>query len=82
MKTSELYAEAEPVQASFPIEEVEEGCFNDDDFWEAIDLLESAKKSVDAVLRYAEGLTQGREKILKNLSDDIGVFVSHFVETE
>ena len=61
-------------------EETTETEYDDSDFWEALDLLETCRKSFDHILRYADtGLTHGRKKLIKNLSDDIGQFIGLFI---
>ena len=86
MKTTELLNvlttpdETEEAFCTTEESEEEECCYDDDDFWEAIDLLETSRKSMRAVLRLNEDLTQSRRRLLENLCDDISVFVGHFVD--
>lgn len=78
MKSTEVIEQlkAEPTDTDEVPDEYE-----DDDFWEAIDLLETCRKSLLAVLRYnGDDLNMGRNRLLNNLSDDIGMFLGHFVE--
>lgn len=60
-------------------EEVEEDDDGEETFWEAVDLLESASKSMRAVLRDCQDLSIGRRKLLLNLCDDIKLFLDDFV---
>jgi len=53
--------------------------YEDEDFLEAIDLLETARKSIQRVLKYEE-VGEGRRRVLNNLCDDIGQFLAYFVE--
>lgn len=64
-------------------EEVEEedAGYSDEDFWEAIDLLETSRKSMLVVLKYAE-ITAGRRTLMNNLCDDIKQFLDFFVEVK
>jgi hypothetical protein len=52
--------------------------YDDDDFWEALDLLETAKKNIDFLLNYGSA-SVGRRTILDHLSVDIGDFVGQFI---
>jgi hypothetical protein len=56
--------------------------FEEDDFWEAIDFLQTCHKCNVAVLKYADGLSGGRRKLIENLNDDIARFVGMFVVEE
>jgi hypothetical protein len=60
--------------------EVDGPIFEEDDLWEAIDFLQSCRKCNMAVLKYAEGLSGGRRRIIENLNEDIRTFVANFVE--
>lgn len=52
---------------------------DDEDFWEALDLLETAMKSIEGVLTFAT-VSGARRKYLQNLTVDIDAFVNKFVE--
>lgn len=51
--------------------------WDEEDFWEAIDLLQTAGKSMSMVVKY-EKVGQVRKKLLTNLISDIQQFVDHF----
>lgn len=78
MKSSEVREKL----AIIPDDElVEAEEYDDDDFWEALDLLETCRKVVKNIIdRHQDDLTVGRSRIIHNLADDIGVFLSHFIE--
>lgn len=55
-----------------------ESCFDDDDFYEAIHLLENARNQMQLVLRYS-AVGPGRSHALTNLCDDIKQFIDLFI---
>ena len=55
--------------------------YEDDDFWEAVDLLETCAKTMKAVLKYG-AVGPARRRLMENLCDDIGVFVAEFIEND
>ena len=59
-------------------EGTEDTTWDDEDFYEAIDLLETCKLSIDSVLKHSN-VAPGREHYLRNLSDDIQQFVDLFI---
>jgi len=60
-----------------------EGLYDDEDFWEAIDLLETSRKAILTTLKRLKDspdLTNARRQILNNHCDDIAQFLSFFIE--
>ena len=59
----------------------EDGCFDDEDFYEAIDLLESARRQLVLSIKY-DPINPARRHLFSKLSDDIGQFIDLFIVTE
>jgi hypothetical protein len=91
MKTSDLLAqlraEEAPVgQVCCGIDDEEEAdgaegtedFFDEDDFWEAVDLLETSKKMLAIIIR-RETIGPARRHLIENHINDIGVFCSQFI---
>lgn len=82
MKTSEI---VEQLASTPDVEEVDEDdvleilSYTDDDFWEALDFLETAKKHIDRILRYNDSFPKIQRAHLKNLSVDVGRFLDEFI---
>lgn len=53
--------------------------FDDEDFWEAIDLMEGARKQMRGVLLQWKDIPPGRRNLLQRCCDDLGHFVSEFL---
>jgi hypothetical protein len=82
MKTAELLAQLEPVVETSS-EEPEAGeSHSEDDFWEAIELLELSLKSFDALMRREIDIPEGRKRIIDGLTADIGMFLTNFQTIE
>ena len=64
-----------------PVEEEEESnwTFDDEDFWEAIDLLETCISMLDAIRHLNDTMSPGRKKLLDNHIDDLKMFVGTFI---
>lgn len=57
--------------------------FEEEDFWEAMDMLNSSKNCMRWVLKHCDdGLTISRRRMLEELCDDIGHFSSLFLLEE
>jgi hypothetical protein len=54
--------------------------YDDVDFWEAIDILETCRKTFKVLLRNGDGMSPARRRLVENLRDDIGQFVGTFLE--
>ena len=60
----------------------DETFYDDDDFWESIDLLETARKAITKLVIIGEDtLEPVRLHMLTRLCNDIGQFVGNFVDT-
>lgn len=88
MKFSELYqkplGEATPcISCETPPEEDNEEFYDENDFWEAIDLLTSARKVITKLsVLHDDAIGTHRLHMLTRLCDDIGNFVGNFIETD
>jgi hypothetical protein len=51
--------------------------YDEDDFSNALDLLETARKSLEHIVKY--GMTPGRRELIENQIRDIDSFVGTFV---
>lgn len=60
-------------------DDIEEVSFDDGDFYEGIDLLETTRKQLKKVIRYGE-IGGARKRILTNLCDDIKQFIDQFLD--
>jgi len=60
------------------VEDEVDGTFDDDDFYEACDLLETCRKAIDQVMKHT-AVSPGRRHLLVNLCDDIKQFVDGFI---
>lgn len=60
--------------------DADDQAFADDDFYEAIDLLETCRQHINQVLKQVP-VNPGRKHMLSNLSDDIKQFVDAFIVT-
>ena len=72
--------ETNPVESTEPEpEEVEaEYTFDDDDFWDAIDLLETSYKTLRMVLMFCDDLSPHRRRLIENHMADIQIFTGEF----
>ena len=52
--------------------------FDGDDFWEALDLMETSRKMLESALQY--GITPGRRLVLQNHCDDLAQFIGTFID--
>src|SRR5688572_13927753 len=78
VKTSELYQV--PVEEPDDYEEEPTVTYTDDDFWEAIELLEVSRNAITSTLKYGESIPRARRKLLENLHIDISMYLSYFIE--
>jgi hypothetical protein len=53
--------------------------FDEEDFFEAIDIMETAKLHLEAVLKFSKDLTPHRRRLMKTHCDDIDQFVDMFI---
>ena len=58
----------------------EDWCFDDDDFWNAIDLMETSYKSLRSLLASMR-MAPGRRRLLENHCDDLKQFIDEFQYT-
>ena len=73
-------AEDEPIEAEI-VEEEEDWAFDDDDFWNALDLMETSVKVLNGILRGTK-IGPARRKLLENHTDDLKQFLSQFYDQE
>ena len=69
-------AEDEPIEAEI-VEEEEDWAFDDDDFWNALDLMETSVKVLNGILRGTK-IGPARRKLLENHTDDLRMFLYQF----
>lgn len=90
MKTSEMLLElSKPIPDFECIEEeaVDESdeedsgsVFDDEDFWEAIDLIETSRKQLSVLLKIlGKHLAPARARLVQNHCDDLQQFIDFFV---
>ena len=77
---STIIQASDPALAAVTTEEVdvEEWSFDDDDFWEAIDLMETSYKLIMAMLKSCRGLTLRQQRLLERHADDLKMFTDEF----
>ena len=74
-------AEDEPIEAEIVEGEEEDWAFDDDDFWNALDLMETSVKILTRMLR-APSLGAMCRKLIENHTDDLMQFLSQFYDQE
>lgn len=74
-------AEDGPIEAEIVEGEEEDWAFDDDDFWNALDLMETSVKILTRMLR-APSMGAMRRKLIENHTDDLKQFLSQFYDQE
>jgi hypothetical protein len=62
-------------------EEEDKGCYEDADFWEALELLKDARHFIELTLTHPEASRRRLDKMQK-LADEIGIFRGFFFDDE
>ena len=83
MRLSDALAEIRAEDAA-AAEEAAEGTetHEEEDFWEALDLLETARKTMLKLLKREDELGEVRRQRLQNHCDDIYQFLDNFLELD
>ena len=56
--------------------------YDEEDFWEALDLLETSRKFISQMLKYGNDIGAVRRHLGQNLCDDIGQFIGTFIDLD
>lgn len=60
-------------------EDDDPGIYTDEDFWEALDLIDSARYQIKMILRHSTSIHQGRKQSAEKVADELKQFMDHFL---